>query len=220
LRSYELRRLLVISVYFLVCLFVVIPSGAYLARQAAPPPPAPPRPGTGPPRPEPRDIVRHLQDIRWGLDHVDQRDADSDRVIGIARRILLAADQKLKSKDFLTADRLVGAADAFLHVAQHLSRLIERPQGPMPQRQEISEHLQHVYFRLQQVDFFSRSSADPDGEELSTLARKYYEQSRKQYDARNWFSSDEYAKSADDLVRGLENLAQAATPQPPLPPRP
>ena len=85
---------------------------------------------------------------------------------------------------------------------------------------EIADHLQHVYFRLQQADFFSRTSRDPDGKELSLMARKFYEESQKQFEAGNWFGADEYAKSADDLLRGLENLAQAAAPGPSLPPRP
>jgi hypothetical protein len=192
---------------------------AYAPRQGAPPP-APPHPGPLPPASRPTEIVKHLQEVRRHLDETSGQDDDSKRVIGVARRILLMADQKIKAKNYFAADRLIGAADAFIHVAEHASHRVEGPKQPVPPQQDISDHLQHVYFRLQQADFFSRSSGDPDAKDLSVLARKFYDDSRKQYEAGNWFSADEYGKSADDLLRGLENLAQAAMPGPPLPPPP
>lgn len=95
----------------------------------------------------------------------------------------------------------------------------EGPKGPLPQSREIADHLQRVYFRLQQADYFADASGDPDAKTLPFLARKFYEDARMAYDTGNWIPADEYAKSADDTIRGLENLAQAAAPEPPPPPR-
>jgi hypothetical protein len=88
----------------------------------------------------------------------------------------------------------------------------------VPVEAQIAEHLQHVYFRLQQTDYFARVSRDEDLDtsRLAGLARKFYERALQAYDRRAWRAADEFAKSADDTIRGLENLAQAATP----PPRP
>jgi hypothetical protein len=220
LRLIALGRLMAVSAYLLAGFIVLTPVKACSITQGAPPPPIPPGPGPGPPIPRPIDIIKHRQDVRRRLENAQGRDADSERVIRVARRILLTVDQKINSKDYIVADRLIGAADAFAHAAEHASHLVEGPKGPVPRQEEISDHLQRAYFRLQQADFFSRSSGDPDGAELAALAREYYEKARKHFDERDWFSADEYAKSADDLTRGLENLAQAAMPQPPLPPRP
>ena len=76
-----------------------------------------------------------------------------------------------------------------------------------------AEHLQRVYFRLQQADYFARNTGE-DAKQLPELARKFYERALQAYDRRDWRAADEFAKSADDTIRGLENLAQAAIPPP------
>ena len=216
----RLKRLVVASLWLVAFLAMFSQLRADSVEQGAPPPAAPPGPGQGPPTPKPTEIVKHLEDVRRHLNATRGRDDDSNRVLGVAQRVLQRAEQQVKAKDYFSADRSIGAADAFLHVAEHADHLVEGPKGPVPRQPEIADHLQHVYFRLQQADFFSLTSRDPDGKELSLMARKFYEESRKQYEVGNWFGADEYAKSADDLLRGLENLAQAATPGPSLPPRP
>ena len=115
---------------------------------------------------------------------------------------------------------MVAAADAFVTRRNILLTSRRRPGGPVPPAREIADHLQRVYFRLEQADFFAGRSTDVDAKALPTIARNYYEQARKAYDEGSWFAADEYAKSADDTVRGLENLAQAAAPEPPRPPGP
>ena len=148
-------------------------------------------------------------------------DKDAEVLFSTARQELERAQQKLQAHELYTADRFEAAADAFLHAAEHSLHLTEGPKGPVPQPREIADHLQRVYFRLQQVDFFAGASGnDADAKPLPGLARKYYDEARKAYDSGSWFAADEYAKSADDTIRGLENLAQAVVPEPPPPPKP
>jgi hypothetical protein len=158
--------------------------------------------------------------VRRHLEEVKPRDPDCEKLLAIARRTLDRADQKAQAKDLLATDRLIAAVDAFLHAAEQPSHLAGGPKGPVPQAREVADHLQRVYFRLEQADFFAGSSGEADAESLPALARKSYEHARKAYDSGRWFAADEYAKSADDTIRGLENLAQAAVPEPPPPPRP
>jgi len=49
-----------------------------------------------------------------------------------------------------------------------------------------------------------------------SLARQYYQRAAQSYDRSDFRGADEYGKTAEELVRTLENLAQAATlaPQP------
>lgn len=208
-----------------VCLFVLIyalyaaSAGALWSQQGPPPPPTPPhsRPGP-PPRLDATAVADHLQKVRHHLDEVKPRDADCEKLLATARRTLDRADQKAQAKDFFGADRLIAAADAFLHAAEHPMHLAEGRKGPIPQASEIADHLQRVYFRLQQADFFASSTGGTEAKELPALARKFYEQARKAYDSENWVQADEYAKAADDTIRGLENLAQATVSEAPRPP--
>lgn len=186
----------------------------------APPPPPPPRGRPEPPRLDADAVADHLQKVRGQLAHVRTSSGDVDKLLAAARRALASADRKLKSRDIPSADRMVAAADAFVRAAEHTSHVAEGPKGPVPPAREIADHLQRVYFRLEQADFFAGRSTDVDAKALPTIARNYYEQARKAYDEGSWFAADEYAKSADDTVRGLENLAQAAAPEPPRPPGP
>jgi hypothetical protein len=161
-----------------------------------------------------------MQTVRNRLAQVRVTDKDAEDLISAAQRELGRAQGKLGGNEIHAADRLQAAADAFVHAAEHSLHLADGPKGPVPQPGEIADHLQRVYFRLQQADFFARASGEPEAKPLPGFARKYYEEARKAYDRGGWFAADEYAKSADDTMRGLENLAQAAVPEPPPPPRP
>lgn len=45
----------------------------------------------------------------------------------------------------------------------------------------------------------------------SRLARQYYQRAVQAYDRSDFRGADEYGKTAEELVKALENLAQAAT---------
>ena len=144
---------------------------------------------------------------------------DVEILLKAAHRALDAASENAKTKDYFGADRRIEAADAFRRAAEHPTHIMNGPRGPMPQAPEIADHLQRIYFRLQQAEYFAGASGDPDAKTLPPVARRFYDDARRAYDTGNWFTADENAKSADDTIHGLENLAQAAAPEPPPPPR-
>jgi hypothetical protein len=193
---------------------------AVWSQEGPPPPPHPPGAHPGPPRLDEQGIAERIQKVKDRLSQMKLKDKDAERLIAIARLELDRAEEKLRANELYAADRLQAASEAFLHAAEHAVHLVEGPTGPVPQAKEIADHLQRVYFRLQQADFFAASSGETEAKSLPVLARKFYEQARKAYDSGSWFAANEYAKSADDTVRGLENLAQAGMPEPPGPPGP
>ena len=187
--------------------------------QLPPPPPAPPD-HRRPPHLDNTAVVEHLQKVRRHLEEVRAEGPDAEVLLRMARLALDGADQKRIAKDFFGADRRIEAADAFLRATGHPGHVAEGPKGPAPQAREVADHLQRVYFRLQQAEYFASASGEPDAKALPSLARKFYEEARKAYDSGDWSPADEYVKSADDTIHGLENLAQAARPEPPRPPKP
>lgn len=190
------------------------------SQEGPPLPPPPPAAHPGPPRLDKQGVGERIQRERSRLSQLNVKDKDSEELISAARRELERAEEKLRSNELYAADRLQAASDAFLHAAEHSVHLAEGPKGPVPQAAEIADHLQRVYFRLQQADFFAGSSGATVAKAFPALARRFYEQARKAYDSGSWFAADEHAKSADDTIRGLENLAQAAAPEPLRPPGP
>ena len=178
-------------------------------------PPSPPSGRPGPPRLDAAGLADHMQRMRRQLVESKPNGEEDQILVAEVQRILNKADERLRTNELIAADRLVAASDAFLRASEHSQHLRESPRGPVPREAEIADHLQHVYFRLPQADYFARSTGE-DAEHLPELARKFYERALQAYDRRDWRAADEFAKSADDTIRGLENLAQAATP----PPRP
>jgi hypothetical protein len=204
----------------LVCMFNSALGETLWSRQGPPPPLPPPHGHPGPPRLDASSVAIHLKKVRRHLEDVKPRDADCEELLAIARRALDRADQKTQARDFFESDRLISAADAFLRACERPIHLVQGPKGPVPQPRDIADRLQRIYFRLQQADYFATASGMADAKSLPPVARKFYEQARKAYDSGSWFAADEYAKSADDTVRGLENLAQASVPEPPRPTEP
>src|SRR5579862_341210 len=134
----------------------------------------------------------------------------------MARVTLDRATHALRANDLTRADRLEAAAESFRRAVEHQQHIggSEKRPGPQLQAREIADHLQKVYFRLQQADFFVSASGEEDAKALPSIARRFYEQARQAYDKSAWAEADEYAKSADDALHGLENLAQAAQQEP------
>ena len=206
------RRVLLYLSALAVCL-----STCGTLRGQQPPPPPPLRGRPGPPRLYRADVFDHIERVRRQLAESRPNDGDVATFIRAANLNLDKAEEKLRANDLLLADRLVAASDAFLHAAEHSQLIEEGPSGRRLQAPEIAEHLQHIYFRLQQTEYFAQTSHDPGAEPLPGLARKFYERALQAYDRGDWLAADQYAKSSDDTIRGLENLAQAATPLPPRP---
>ncbi len=185
------------------------------------PPPMPP--GSALP-----GFSNRLSDVRRKLDSTKPVDVTAERALQYARAYLESAAKIFRSGETFQADRLTEAADALLHIAEHQQHLRTGggPKGPPP-AEEIQDHLQRVYFRTRQADYFLSQSHDSQAAAFPKWARDFYQLALAAFDRQDFLAADENAKCAEEVVKALENLAQAATavdspvpvPKPPVPPR-
>ena len=126
------------------------------------------------------------------------------------------ADQIWRTAQPYIADRTLAAAEALFHASDHLEHLKAPPGPPPPPAEEVSRHLAQVYFRTRQADYFLQEIHENSASPLVSLARQYYQRAVQSYDRSDFRGADEYGKTAEELVKALESLAQAATlaPQP------
>ena len=173
-----------------------------LRAQAGPPPP---------PDGRPPDPANHIADIKRRVSSAKAVDLTAQRALDYSRGFLATAESALRSDQPFRADRLAAAADALLHVAEHQEHLRERggPKG-LPPPDAIQDQLQRVYFRTQQADYFFTLSHDPRARSFHQWARDFYQLAVRDSEGKDFIAADEKAKSSDDIVRALENLAQAA----------
>ncbi len=181
--------------------------------------PLPPgRPG---PKPKPPNLQDRLTDIRMKLDSTKPVNATAARALQYAGSFLTSAEQALRSREPFVADRLAEAAGALIHVAEHQQHILSGggPKGAPP-ADAIQNHLQRVYFRTQQADYFLGQAHDSRAASFPKWARDFYQLALRAYDRHDLLAADENAKCADEVVKALENLAQAASPPitPPAPP--
>ena len=190
------------------------------AQRPAPPPPPPGPPGPDGPGPK---MAERLPDLRKRVDATKAVNETAARALQYSRAFLGSAETALRARRSFAADRLAEAADALLHVAEHQQHLQTGggPHGPPPTG-DIHDHLQRVYFRTRQAEYFFRQSHDPRAASFPKWARDFYQIAVRAYDNNDLLAADENAKCADEVVKALENLAQAATPAniPPPPPGP
>lgn len=138
-------------------------------------------------------------------------DLTAKRALEYGRTFLASAESALRAGQPLRADRLAAATDSLLHVAEHQDHLRTgvRPPGPTPV-DPIRDRLHRTYFRIQQADFFYAQSRDPRAASMPRWARDFYQQAVRASERGDFVAADENAKSSDDVVKALENLAQAA----------
>jgi hypothetical protein len=84
-------------------------------------------------------------------------------------------------------------------------------------RERTARELEQTYFRVAQGDYFARQSRDAHGNDYVRTAQRLYQQARAAYDAREYRRARHLADAAQEVIEGLENLAQAAVriPEPP-----
>jgi hypothetical protein len=84
-------------------------------------------------------------------------------------------------------------------------------------RERTARELEQTYFRVTQGDYFARQSRDAHGNDFVRTAQRLYQQARAAYDAREYRRARHLADAAQEVIEGLENLAQAAVriPEPP-----
>jgi hypothetical protein len=177
--------------------------------------PQPPRP----PEPDANRTAHHLTELRQRINDTTAVNTTSQRALGYSRSYLDKGERALQTRRVFVADRLIGAADALHHIAEHQQHLRTGPgpKGP-PSPQEMNDHLQRVYFRTEQADYFLQQSHDMDAAAFPKWARDFYQLAVRASDRHDTVAADENAKCAEEVVRALEDLAQAASPPPPGPP--
>jgi hypothetical protein len=84
-------------------------------------------------------------------------------------------------------------------------------------RERTARDLEQTYFRVQQGDYFAKQSGDPRARDYVRTSQRLYQQARAAYDAQEYRRSRHFADAAEEVIAGLENLAQAAVriPDPP-----
>ncbi len=193
----------------------LIAAAALLWAQAGPP-------GL-PKRPMP-ELSARLPDLRRRLDSAKAVNVTAQRALEYSRIFLTSAEQAYRLGQQFRAGRFAEAADALFHVAEHQSHL-QAGGGPKgaPPADTLGEHMQRVYFRTQQADYFFRQSHDLRAVSLPKWARDFYQLAVRAFERNDAIAADENVKCAEEVVRALESLAQAATPaneNAPLPPPP
>ena len=177
-----------------------------------PPPtrgPGPPPPGPGgPPPPGGR------QGVRQRLTEAKPPEETSSKVLALAKTYL-ERSESLESGSPFAATRFLVAADALIRAVEHQQHLQQKDGPPPPIRAEIISHVERVYFRLRQADYFVKQSADPSAQTIADFARQYYQRALRAADNGDLRAADECAKSTDELMRALENLALSTA----LPPK-
>lgn len=179
---------------------------------AQPPPPPHGPPGAPRPRPDPRRIDDQLAHLRQRLSQPEPADPDPALLYKTARLWTGVAEQYRNKGQLAAADRSASGADALLRAADHFRHLHDPRHPPPPPGDEIARHLERVYFRVQQADFFAHYLSEAAADGLPQLVRSLYQRALEAYDRRDFAMADEYAKAADDTVQGLEDFAQAAAP--------
>jgi hypothetical protein len=154
-----------------------------------------------------------LDRLRRQLEYMHPVDPERQTLISQAGVLANKADQIWRTQQPYIADRTLAAAEALFHASGHLEHLTNS-QGfppPPPPPEDASRHLAQVYFRAREADYFLEEIHDASATPLVTLARQYYQRAVQSYDHSDLRGADEYGKTAEELVKALENLAQAAT---------
>ncbi len=176
----------------------------------APPPPPPPGP-----RPE---------DLRTRLSQAQPAGKPGEQLLRFSRDYLTQSESLEQAGKHHAADRKLAAADAFFRAADHLGHLTHAKSPERKKKQsdghEVNRHLDRVYFRLKQCEFFYEQSGDHHLKPVCGVARSFYQSGVRAAEQDDIRTADEYAKAADDLTHAVENLAQAAVPEDKGPPRP
>ncbi|MFZ0589130.1 MAG: hypothetical protein WAM39_01485, partial [Bryobacteraceae bacterium] len=208
------HKVLLTPQYRAVAVLMCIAISAFGVCWARPIPPQPPGPDAN-------GTARRLADINQRVKETKSVDTTAERALDYSRFYIGKAQQALQGRQIFEADRMIGAADALDHIAEHQEhmRMGPGPKGPPPPG-EISKHLERVYFRTQQAEYFLEQSRDKEAASFPRWARDFYQLAVRAYEHQDVLAADENAKCAEEVVKALENLAQAASPRPPSPPGP
>lgn len=172
-----------------------------------------PKKGPGKKGAEVQLIPDRLDRLRRELQYARTADPERQTLLVQAGVFANKADQIWRTQQPYIADRTLAAAEALFHASDHLEHLTNSQQAPppLPPAEATARHLAQVYFRTREADYFLQEIHDASASPLVTLARQYYQRAVQSYDRSDLRGADEYGKTAEELVRALESLAQAAT---------
>ena len=143
----------------------------------------------------------------------------SGKILALGKTYLEKSESLENGSPFAAARFLV-AADALIRAVEHQQHLQQKDGQPPPGSAEIMTHVQRVYSRLQQADYFVKQSADPNAPAIADFARQYYQGALRAAGNSDLRTADECAKSTDELMRALENLALSTAVPPKRGPEP
>lgn len=155
-----------------------------------------------------------LDRLRQQLEGVRSPDAERQTLLSHSGAYANKAEQIWRTQQPHIADRTLAAAEALFHASDHLQHLTDAsgPPPPLqPHPENAARHLAQVYFRTREADYFLQEIHDNTASPLVLLARQYYQRAAQSYDRSDFRGADEYGKTAEEVVKALENLAQAAT---------
>jgi hypothetical protein len=175
-------------------------------------------------------------DLRQRLQHTTAVNAIAERALNLSKTYLDRADRAIAAKQYFPADRFLAASESLRRVAenQNPENAAEMrkppkppfdvgpepglghgpppngPHGPLP-----GDRMEHLYFRLQQADFFASEARDPAAVGMAQWAREFYQKARRAMERGDELEREINSRSAMEIVHALESLAQAAAPFPP-----
>ncbi len=213
---------------------LAIVSGSLFAQM--PPPPPMGRPSMR----DERSLADRLADARQKRDRTRAVDTTAQRALEYSKVYLDRAEKSLKSGQPFVCDRLLSTADSLRHIALLREQLhepdrtqehdrspapdavheVDRPRGPDRFHEgpvSSAGALEWVYFRVQQADFFFEQSHDTEAKSFPKWARDFYQLATRDIERQDMVAAEVNARCAEEVVRALESLAQAAAPMPPPP---
>jgi hypothetical protein len=120
-------------------------------------------------------------------------------------------------------DRLESAIDDLMDASENILESTaddrrERNDDLDDENRRTARDLERTYFRITQGDYFAGQSQESNAGEYVLTARRLYQQARAAYDAADYRKARRLAEAAQEVISGLESLAQAVVPIP-EPPR-
>ncbi|HLH40379.1 MAG TPA: hypothetical protein VKX39_14610 [Bryobacteraceae bacterium] len=152
--------------------------------------------------------------LRRQLEYTHSADPERQTLLWNSGVYANKADQTWRTQQPYIADRILAAAESLFRASDHLQHIAGAPgfpPPPSPPAEDVSRRLAQVYFRTREADFFLQEIHDNSASPLVSLLRQYYQRAVQAYDRSDFRGADEYGKAAEEIVKALENLAQAAT---------
>ena len=182
------------------------------------PPPKPPvqRPEAKKPWLNQQDWFKVTQKRFESLNGVTTTDAENADFKNIMEYIADLIEQAKSSKDNqFQYSRRLAAANAMMDAADRIL-LTQKPQRPPEENDSRAAGfiLQGCYFRVRQADYFAGISRDKKSSQYVRLASSFYQRGRSAFDAKEYGKALLLGDASTSIVRALEYMAQAATPDP------